>query len=155
MEDLIIEFIKTYGLPLGLIAIAGVVLLCILKKCNVFKKLEEKLRHVVYIAIAVAFSLIAAAIYLLATGAFSAEYFFAIAAALFTLDQAAYAIIKATPVGDWTDGLIDKIIDAIKKKLGKKAADPPATNETEEKRAESAQNDATTAESTDGAQQNE
>ena len=36
MDELIINFIKTYGLPLGLIALGGVVLLCILKYGNVF-----------------------------------------------------------------------------------------------------------------------
>ena len=41
MDELIINFIKTYGLPLGLIALGGVVLLCILKYGNVFRKLAE------------------------------------------------------------------------------------------------------------------
>ena len=155
MEDLIINFITTYGLPLGLIALAGVVLLCGLKYGNVFKKLSEAWRHVVYIAIALGFSLIAAAVYLLATGQFSAEYFFAIAAAIFTLDQAVYAVIKATTLGDLVRGALDKLKAAIKEKFGKKAAELPAAEETDEKGAESAQNGATTAESSKGDQVNE
>ena len=88
MDELIINFIKTYGLPLGLIALGGVVLLCILKYGNVFRKLAEKWRHFLYLTITIGFSLIASAIYLAASGQFSAEYFFAVGLAIFTLDQA-------------------------------------------------------------------
>lgn len=144
MDELIINFIKTYGLPLGLIALGGVVLLCVLKYGNVFKKLAEKWRHFLYLAISIGFSLIAAAIYLAATGQFSAEYFFAVGLAIFTLDQAIYAIIKATPAGELVSGLFDKIKAAIGKKNGETAADPSTIEKSDETPAETAQNGATT-----------
>ena len=148
MDELIINFIKTYGLPLGLIALGGVVLLCILKYGNVFRKLAEKWRHFLYLAITIGFSLIASAIYLAASGQFSAEYFFAVGLAIFTLDQAIYAIIKATPAGDLVSGLFDKIKAAIKKKTSAAAAEPPAVEQKDENGEKTAQNGATT--STDG-----
>lgn len=144
MDELIINFIKTYGLPLGLIALGGVVLLCVLKYGNVFKKLAEKWRHCLYLAISIGFSLIAAAIYLAATGQFSAEYFFAVGLAIFTLDQAIYAIIKATPAGELVSGLFDKIKAAIGKKTGETAADPSTIEKSDETPAKTAQNGATT-----------
>lgn len=144
MDELIINFIKTYGLPLGLIALGGVVLLCILKYGNVFKKLAEKWRHFLYLAISIGFSLIAAAIYLAATGQFSAEYFFAVGLAIFTLDQAIYAIIKATPAGELVSGLFDKLKAAIGKKTGETAADPSIIEKPDGTPAETAQNGAKT-----------
>lgn len=152
MEELIIDFIKTYGLSLGLIALGGVLLLCILKYGNVFKKLDEKWRHFLYIAIAVGFSLIASAIYLAATGQFSAEYFFAVGAAIFTLDQAIYAVIKATPLGDLLSGLADKIKAAIKCKIGKNTEDPPEIAKSNENGTESPKNGATEPTGADNAQ---
>lgn len=144
MEELIVAFIKTYGLPLGLIALGGVVLLCVLKYGNVFKKLAEKWRHFLYLAISIGFSLIAAAIYLAATGQYSAEYFFAVGLAIFTLDQAIYAIIKATPAGELVSGLFDKVKAAIEKKTGETAADLSTIEQSDETPVETAQNGATT-----------
>lgn len=143
MDELIINFIKTYGLPLGLIALGGVVLLCILKYGNVFRKLAEKWRHFLYLAITIGFSLVASAIYLAASGQFSAEYFFAVGLAIFTLDQAIYAIIKATPAGDLVSGLFDKLIAAIKKKTGATTAELPAVEQKNENAENTAQNGAT------------
>ena len=142
MDELIINFIKTYGLPLGLIALGGVVLLCILKYGNVFRKLAEKWRHFLYLTITIGFSLIASAIYLAASGQFSAEYFFAVGLAIFTLDQAIYAIIKATPAGDLVSGLFDKLKAAIKKKTGA-AAESSAVEQKDGSDEKTAKNGAT------------
>ncbi len=138
MDELIINFIKTYGLPLGLIALGGVVLLCILKYGNVFRKLAEKWRHFLYLTITIGFSLIASAIYLAASGQFSA-----VGLAIFTLDQAIYAIIKATPAGDLVSGLFDKLKAAIKKKTSATAAELPVVEQNDENAETTAQNGAT------------
>ena len=143
MDELIINFIKTYGLPLGLIALGGVVLLCILKYGNVLRKRAEKWRHFLYLTITIGFSLIASAIYLAASGQFSAEYFFAVGLAIFTLDQAIYAIIKATPAGDLVSGLFDKLKAAIKKKTSATAAELPVVEQNDENAETTAQNGAT------------
>ena len=44
MENLI-NFFTAYGLAITLIALAGIVILGILKYCNLFRKLEERKRH--------------------------------------------------------------------------------------------------------------
>ena len=152
MEELIIDFIKTYSLPLAGIALAGVVLLCILKYGNVFSKLEENVRHWIYLAIAVGFSLIAAAIYLLATKQFAAEYYFALAGAIFTLDQAIYATIKATPLGDLLSKAFDAMFSKIKKPTAEQITETPEADKTH---TETAEKGATTPESNDSDQVNE
>lgn len=47
MEEFL-TFFSTYGWQLALIALAGIIILGILKYCNVFKKFDEKIRHVLY-----------------------------------------------------------------------------------------------------------
>ena len=53
-----------YGVVIMCIALAGIVILGILKYCNVFKKLDEKYRHYAYLCISIALSVIGSIIYL-------------------------------------------------------------------------------------------
>ena len=66
----IIAFFAKYGLILTLIAVVGVIILGIMKYCNLFKKLPEKSRHYVYLIISIGLSVIATIIYLLIVGQF-------------------------------------------------------------------------------------
>ena len=91
MEELL-QFFQQHGLWLTVIALAGVIVLGILKYCNVFKKLDEKVRHVLYLVISVGISLIGSAIYLACVGGFDITYFITLAGAIFALDQTFYAI---------------------------------------------------------------
>lgn len=91
MEELL-QFFQQHGLWLTVIALVGVIVLGILKYCNVFKKLDEKVRHVLYLVISVGISLIGSAIYLACVGGFDITYFITLAGAIFALDQTFYAI---------------------------------------------------------------
>ena len=62
--DTLIKFFSSYGLILTVIAVVGIVILGILKYCNLFKKVEESKRHYIYLFISVGFSIIATVIYL-------------------------------------------------------------------------------------------
>lgn len=153
--DQTIDFFLTYGFPLTGIAVLGIIILGVLKYCNVFKKIAEKWRHYIYLGISVGISLIGAAVYLLIVKQFTAGYFFAIAAAILTLNQVWYNIFKITPVNELAAKGLDIIVNFFKKKLGIHAEETPEAEKTDEKPAETAQNGATTAGNADDAQQNE
>lgn len=109
MEN-ILTFFSTYGLILTLIAVAGVAVLGFLKYCNVFSKLAETSRHILYLSISVGLSLIASAIYLAVIHAFSIDYFLALAVAIYLFNQTMYNIFKVTNLND----LCVKILDFLK-----------------------------------------
>ena len=116
MDELLV-FLSTYGWQLSLIALAGIIILGVLKYCNVFSKFDEKIRHVLYLIISVGVSLIGSVIYLACVHGLTVEFIFAVAAAIFALNQTFYAIYKNTTLKD----LFVKIIDWIKGLLtGKK-----------------------------------
>lgn len=115
MEELT-KFLGQYGLPLALIAIAGVVILGILKYAGAFKKLEENVRHYVYIIIAAGVSLLGAAIYLLVNKAFEITYFFGLAGAIYALDQTFYNIFKVTKLNDLAKMVLNWVLELFNKK---------------------------------------
>ena len=125
MNELLI-FFQTYGLPITLIAILGIIVLGILKYCNVFSKLEEKYRHWVYIGISVAISVIGTMIYLAIVKQFEINYILTVSAALFALNQAFYSIFKATSLND----LGTKVLDILKQ-LWEKFKEKRNTNQGE------------------------
>ena len=53
--DTLIKFFSSYGLILTIIAVVGIVILGVLKYCNLFKKGEESKRHYIYLFISVDF----------------------------------------------------------------------------------------------------
>lgn len=125
MNELLV-FFQTYGLPITLIAILGIIVLGILKYCNVFSKLEEKYRHWVYIGISVAISVIGTMIYLAIVKQFEINYILTVSAALFALNQAFYSIFKATSLND----LGTKVLDILKQ-LWEKFKEKRNTNQGE------------------------
>lgn len=130
MEELLV-FLQIYGWQLSLIAIAGIIILGVLKYCNVFKKFDEKIRHVLYLVISVGISIIGAVIYLACIHQLTVEFAFVVAGAILALNQTFYAIYDTTTLKnlvtkllDWIKGLItsgkDKeIVDEIKESTTK------------------------------------
>lgn len=104
-----------YGVTIMCIALAGIVILGILKYCNVFKKLEEKYRHYAYLSISIALSVIGAVIYLACVHQLTFSIVCSLAILIFGLNQAAYAIYANTPIKE----LFVKVLDAIKKLIHK------------------------------------
>ena len=104
-----------YGVAIMCIALAGIVILGILKYCNVFKKLEEKYRHYAYLGISIALSVIGSVIYLACTHQLTFSIVCSLATLIFGLNQAAYAIYANTPIKE----LFIKVLDAIKKLIHK------------------------------------
>ena len=118
MENLI-NFFTAYGLAITLIALAGIVILGILKYCNLFKKLEERKRHYIYLTISVGLSLIGTAIYLLVVGQFEFNYFLLIASAIYALNQTFYNIFKITPINTLFRKILDFLFKASEEKVNK------------------------------------
>ena len=109
MEELV-AFLRDYGWQLSLIALLGIVILGVLKYCNVFSKLDETYRHICYIAISAGVSIVGSIIYLACMHQLTVAYTFSVAAAILTLNQAFYAIYSATPLKD----LVKKLLDWFK-----------------------------------------
>ena len=104
-----------YGVAIMCIALAGIVILGILKYCDMFKKLEEKYRHYAYLSISIALSVIGAVIYLACVHQLTFSIVCSLAVLIFGLNQAAYAIYANTPIKE----LFVKVLDAIKKLIHK------------------------------------
>lgn len=128
MDELLV-FLSTYGWQLSLIALAGIIILGVLKYCNVFSKFDEKIRHVLYLIISVGVSLIGSVIYLAFVHSLTVEFIFAVAAAIFALNQTFYSIYKNTTLKD----LFIKIIDWIKGLLTGKKDNQETTENSSEK----------------------
>lgn len=114
--DELVTFLRDYGLPLTLIAIAGIVVLGVLKYCNLFKKVDESKRHYIYLAISVGLSVIATIVYLLIVKQFTAEYVVVVACAIYALNQTFYNIFKITPINDLARKVLDFLVSIFKKK---------------------------------------
>ena len=104
-----------YGVAIMCIALAGIVVLGILKYCNVFKKLEEKYRHYAYLGISIVLSVVGSVIYLACVHELTFSIVCSLATVIFGLNQAAYAIYANTPIKE----LVVKILDEIKKLIHK------------------------------------
>lgn len=94
MEEMILQFITTYGWQLALIACSGILVLGILKFFNVFKKVNKDKRKYLYAGISSALSILASGIYLWITGLFTWSGFGIISGAIYTLNQAIYAVYE-------------------------------------------------------------
>ncbi len=115
LMEVLTNLFNQYGLVLTLIALAGVIVLGILKYCNVFKKIEEQYRHYAYLGISIALSIIGSVIYLICVHQLSFSIVCQLAAIIFGLNQAAYAIYANTPLKE----LVVKVLDEIKKLIHK------------------------------------
>ena len=137
MEELVV-FLQSYGWQLALIALAGIIILGVLKYCNVFSKFDEKIRHVFYLLISVGISIIGSIIYLACVGSLTVEYAFAVAAAILALNQTFYAIYSTTTLKDLVAKLIDWIKGLITSGKGQEIVDEITDGKTEEESTEEA-----------------
>ena len=96
MEEMILQFVQTYGWQLALIACSGIFVLGILKFFNVFDKIEKSKRKYLYAGISASISIIASGIYLAVVGGFAWSGFGVIAGAIYTINQAIYALYETT-----------------------------------------------------------
>lgn len=118
-----------YGVAIMCIALAGIVILGILKYCNVFKKLDEKYRHYAYLGISIALSIIGSIVYLACVHQLTFSIVCSLATLIFGLNQAAYAIYANTPIKE----LFIKVLDAIKKLIHKSDKIDDSTKELVDK----------------------
>lgn len=150
MDELLV-FLQNYGWQLALIALAGIIILGVLKYCNVFKKLDEKVRHILYLVISVGLSVVGSIIYLACIHQLTVGGAFAVAGAIFALNQAFYTIYDTTTLKElgkklveWIKGLITSgkaqdVVDDVKNgelDSDKKAEELPETTAVEEKKEE-------------------
>ena len=138
------NFFQQHGLVLTIIAVVGIILLGILKYCNVFSKVEEKYRHLIYLAISVGVSIIASIVYLAIVKQLSVGYVFGIAGSIFALNQAMYAIYANTPLKE----LLNKVINFIKNKITGNKENNTEETTTEEKNVTNSDEDTTDSENT-------
>ena len=112
--ELLIQFFANYGLAVGLIALAGVIALGILKYCNVFEKIgSDTTRHIIYCVCSVGLTLIGIIIYLLCTHGWDWTFFITLVPVIWALNQAMYNLFKVTKIND----LFVMIFDILKKVL--------------------------------------
>ena len=114
--DALILFFNQYGLPVGIIALAGIALLGILKYCNVFKKFEEDVRHVLYLIISIGLSAIGSGVYLAVTGGFESKAFITLIGAIYALNQAFYSIFKNLSIAEFVRKVLDTAIRNLSEK---------------------------------------
>lgn len=108
-----IEFFNLYGLWLTVIAVAGVILLGILKYLRVFDKFSKGIRHLLYLLISVGVSVIGSIVYLACEHSLDIEYILSLALAIFALNQIAYTVYNTTPLRS----LLKKLWTFIKNKM--------------------------------------
>lgn len=137
MEELL-NFFRLYGWQLALIALAGIIILGVLKYCKVFSKFDEKIRHVFYLLISVGISIIGSIIYLACVGSLTVEFAFAVAAAILALNQTFYAIYSTTTLKDLVAKLIDWIKGLITSGKGQEIVEEITDGKTEEETTEEA-----------------
>ena len=120
----LVEFLKNNGWQLTLIAIAGIVILGILKYANVFSKLDKKIRHALYIGISVALSIVASLVYLICTDGFAVDSFLALTTTIFALNQGAYALYDTLTLKELMKKLLDfifknkkEIVEEVKEQI--------------------------------------
>ena len=130
MENLI-NFLATYGVAITIIAIAGIVILGVLKYCNLFKKIAENKRHYIYLAISIGFSVLATLVYLLIVKQFEIGYFLTIAAAIYALNQTFYNIFKVTSINKLATKILDFVLSFIKKNIATSGGGNPAPTDDE------------------------
>ena len=123
MEQQFTTFIAVYGGQLALIALAGIIILGVLKYANVFSKIDKENRQPIYLAISVGFSVVASAIYLAVIKQFEITYFCAVAAAILALNQTMYSIYENTKLRDLLHKIFGVIDAKIKAKKNKDAED--------------------------------
>lgn len=113
---LLMDFMIVNGWQLALIALIGIILLGVLKYCNVFDGIPKEKRKIVYFTITIGFSLLASLGYLLIVDNFTIDYIITITTAIYGLNQTFYTIYENTSLRD----LVIKVLELIEGKLRNK-----------------------------------
>lgn len=111
----ILAFSGQNGWQITLIAIAGIVVLGVLKRFNLFSNIEKDKRKPIYLGISVGLSVIGSVIYLLIAGRFDFNYLLGVSTIMWGLNQAMYSIYENCKLRD----LWHKLLDFIVKETGK------------------------------------
>lgn len=130
MEELLV-FLQSYGWQLALIALAGIIVLGVLKYCNVFSKLDEKVRHVLYLVISVGLSVAGSIVYLACVHQLTVSGSFAVAGAILALNQTFYAIYANTPLKELGKKLVEWIKSLITSGKGQEVVEDIKDGELE------------------------
>ena len=123
MEQIIeqvVVFAAANGWQIALIALLGIILLGVLKYCNVFKKIDQEKRKPIYFAISVGASLVGTIVYLLIIKQFNLEYIIGLTGVIYSLNQTAYTFFENTKLRDLSVKLLDWIVSLFKKKVVEK-----------------------------------
>lgn len=94
MEEMILEFIKTYGWQLAICACSGIFVLGIFKFFGIFDKIEKSKRKYVYAVLSSILSISASSIYLLITKNFEFANFGILSGAIYAFNQTIYAVYE-------------------------------------------------------------
>lgn len=114
-ETQLMEFFANYGWQLTLIAVAGVVVLGVLKYANVFARLEKEERKPVYLCISIGLSVIGSAIYLAVIKQFDYKLLIAVSIAIYAINQTFYSIYENTKLRDLLNSVVQKLIEYFDK----------------------------------------
>lgn len=112
--DELLNFYAEYGWQIALIALAGVIILGILKYANAFGKIDKDKRKPIYLAISISLTLAGTAIYLLVIGQFNFTYYLAVAGAVYALNQTIYAVYETTNLKTLLNSLFEKFLEWVK-----------------------------------------
>lgn len=132
MEEMILQFITTYGWQVALISCGGIFLLGVLKFFGVFEKIEKDKRKYVYTAISAGISTIASGVYLWCAGGFEWGAFGVLAGAIYTFNQAIYSMYETLGVRAGLRQLGNVIINIVAKKQLETAKEKIEAQETVE-----------------------
>lgn len=130
MEEMILQFITTYGWKLALISCGGIFVLGVLKFFRVFDKIEKDKRKYVYTAISAGISIGASAIYLGVVGAFAWSGFGVLSGAIYAFNQALYSMYETLGVRAGLRQLGNVIINIVAKKQLETAKEKIEAQET-------------------------
>lgn len=108
--DALISLLGDFAWPVIGLGILGVFIISIMKKANLFAKLKEWLRHLLYAGVALLYSLLASGVYLACIGEFAIVYFCICAAAIFIACLFAYSLGKAMSINSMLDKLFTLLL---------------------------------------------
>lgn len=94
MVDFVLDFFKTYGLNLSLLALTGIVVLGCLKWFGCFKKIKAEYKKYVYFGTSCVLSIIACTIYILAIHEFAWTSYLLLCVAVIGFTIAVYGLYE-------------------------------------------------------------
>lgn len=94
MEEMVYQFFLEHGWKLTLLSISGIFLLGVLKYFDVFKKLSENQKKVVYAIVSACFSIAVCGVYLVCVDRFSWTKFGLLSLGVFGVNQSVYTVYE-------------------------------------------------------------